>query len=292
MKKRKWKPGDRYDGYKLKNIDPIIRLMPYIMRYRSDSLNMFSSSIDITNAEKYIKQKHEEGYTHFGLLHLILAAYVRTVSQRPAINRFVSGQKIYARKNIEICMTVKKEMKLDAPETCIKMVFEPDATPVDVYNKFNDIVQQSKTEDENSSFDKTIKLLNYIPGFIFKFVMFILRTLDYFGILPRFLLKVSPFHASMVITSMGSLGIPPIYHHIYDFGNIPLFVAYGKRRKVREMNAEGETEEKVYSDICVVTDERICDGYYYASAFKMLQRLIRSPEKLDTPPEEIIEDVE
>ncbi len=292
MKKRKWKLGDRSDGYKLRNIDPIIKLMPYIMRYRSDSMNMFSSSVDITNAEKYIKQKHEEGYRNFGLLHLILAAYVRTVSQRPAINRFVSGQKVYARKNIEVCMTIKKEMSLDAPETCIKIVFEPDATPIDIYNKFNEIVLQNKQETGESSFDKTAKLLNYIPGFIFKFVMFLLRTLDYFGILPKFLLKVSPFHASMVITSMGSLGIPPIFHHIYDFGNIPLFVAYGKRRKAYEMNSDGTVEEKIYSDICVVTDERICDGFYYASAFKMLQRLIRSPEKLDTPPEEIIEDVE
>ncbi len=292
MSKRKWRFGDRTDGYKLRNIDPIIKLMPYIMRYRSDSLNMFSSSVDITNAEKYIKKKHEEGYRHFGLLHLILAAYVRTVSQRPAINRFVSGQKVYARKNIEVCMTIKKEMSLNAPETCIKIIFEPDVTPVEVYNKFNEVVQEFKQEQAESDFDKTAKLLNYIPGFILKFAMFLLRTLDYFGLLPKFLLKVSPFHASMVITSMGSLGIPPVYHHIYDFGNVPLFVAFGKRRKVREYNADGELDERVYSDFCVVTDERICDGYYYASAFKMLQRLLRSPEKMDTPPEEIIEDVE
>lgn len=292
MKKRKRRFGDRSDGYRLKNIDPIIKLMPFIMRYRSDAMNMFSSSVNITAAEEYIREKHAEGYEHFGLVHLIIAAYVRTVSQRPAINRFVSGQQVFARNKIEIAITIKKEMSLSSPETCIKMIFEPDATPVDIYNEFDRQVQEYRKQQAESDFDKTARILNYIPRFVLKFAIFLLRVLDYFGILPKFLLKVSPFHASMVITSMGSLGIPPIFHHIYDFGNVPLFVAFGKRRKAYELNAEGQVEEKIYSDMCVVTDERICDGYYYASAFKMLQRLMRNPKKMDVPPEEIIEDVD
>ncbi len=292
MKERKRRFGDRTDGYLLRKIDPIIKLMPFIMRYRSDAMNMFSASVDITQAEKYIKEMHEKGYEHFGLVHLIIAAYVRTVSQRPAINRFVAGQQVFARNKIEVAITIKKEMSLESPETCIKMIFDPSSTPLDVYNIFNTEVQEYRKKQQESDFDKTARILNYIPRFVLKFALFLLRVLDYFGILPKFLLKVSPFHASMVITSMGSLGIPPIFHHIYDFGNVPLFVAFGKRRKVYELNSEGNTEEKLYSDICVVTDERICDGYYYASAFKMLQRLMRNPYKMDTPPEEIIYDVD
>ncbi|MBE6718574.1 MAG: hypothetical protein E7574_04915 [Ruminococcaceae bacterium] len=292
MKKRKRRFGDRADGYLLKNISPMLKLTPFIMRYRSDSLNMFTSSVEISAAEKYIKQKHAEGHEHFGLVHLIIAAYVRTVSQRPAINRFVSGQQIFSRKNIEVAITIKKEMTLESPDTCIKMIFEPDATPMDVYNQFNNAVVEYRKQQQESDFDKTARILNYIPRFVLKFAMFLLRTLDYFGLLPKFLLKVSPFHASLVITSMGSLGIPPVFHHIYDFGNVPLFVAFGKRRKVYELNSEGNAEEKHYTDLCVVTDERICDGYYYASAFKMMQRLMRNPYKMDTPPEEIIEDID
>ncbi len=292
MKEKKRRFGDRADGYLLRKIDPIIKIMPFIMRYRSDAMNMFSANVDITQAEKYIREMHEKGYEHFGLIHLIIAAYVRTVSQRPAINRFVAGQQVFARNKIEVAITIKKKMSLDSPETCIKMIFKPDATPLDVYNTFNKEVEEYRKQQEESDFDKTARILNYIPRFVLKFAVFTLRVLDYFGILPKFLLKVSPFHASMVITSMGSLGIPPIFHHIYDFGNVPLFVAFGKRRKAYELNAEGAVEEKIYSDICVVTDERICDGYYYASAFKMLQRLMRNPYKMDTPPEEIISDVD
>lgn len=291
MNKRKFRLGDRSDGYKLRTLDPFIRILPFIMPKRSDSLNMFSSRIEISAAERYIRQKHEEGYTNFGLLHLLLAAYVRTVSQRPAINRFVSGQQIYARKNIEIIMTVKKDMTLDAPETSIKMQFEPTVTPIEVYEKFNKLALESKTENSNSGVDQAAKFFNYIPRFFMRFVMFILRALDYYGLLPKFLLNISPFHGSLVVTSMGSLGIPPVFHHIYDFGNVPVFIAFGKRHRVNEINDDGSIKKSIYSDICIVTDERICDGFYYASAFKMVERLMRNPHKLDTPPETVEEDI-
>jgi hypothetical protein len=42
----------------------------------------------------------------------------------------------------------------------------------------------------------------------------------------------------------------------------------------------------------VVTDERICDGHYYASAFKYLMRLFQHPERLERPPERVVEDVD
>ena len=38
-----------------------------------------------------------------------------------------------------------------------------------------------------------------------------------------------------------------------------------------------------------VGDERICDGYYYAHSFKMLTKLLRHPELLETAPEEVEE---
>ena len=56
--------------------------------------------------------------------------------------------------------------------------------------------------------------------------------LDYHGWLPKALMKVSPFHGSMIVTSMGSLGIPAIYHHLYNFGTCSLFVAMGKTKVV------------------------------------------------------------
>ena len=279
------------EGRKLKTLPPMNMVSPFIMVNRIGSSNYFSDRIEITAADEYIKKKRAEGLKGFGMLHLFLAAYVRTVSQRPGINRFIRGQRAYARNNIEIDMTIKKELKLDAPETCIKAEYNPGDTADDIYRIFTKLVDDYKNTDDESNFDATAKVLRYIPAFFLKFVIFLFKFLDYFGMLPRALTKVSPFHGSMFITSMGSLGIPPIYHHLYDFGNLPVFVSYGKKYEENSIDSDGTVVKHKYVDFTVVTDERICDGHYYASAFKYLMGIMKKPSVLDTPPEKIVEDI-
>ncbi|HBL84837.1 MAG: hypothetical protein A2Y17_05115 [Clostridiales bacterium GWF2_38_85] len=289
---RKRRFGDRSDGYKVRSLAPMFKVSPYIMKKRSDACNFLDDSIDIENAEKYIAEKRKEGLKGLGMLHLIVAAYVRTISQRPGINRFINGQKIYARNNIEINLAIKKDMKLNSMDTIIKLEVKPDATIKDIYDKFNTIIEENRTEGDVSNFDSAARVIDYIPGLVKKFTVWLLSFLDYFGLLPRFLTRLSPFHGSFFITSMGSLGIPPIYHHIYDFGNVPVFCSYGAKRTQFELNREGKVIEKKYVDYKFVTDERICDGHYFASALKMFKSYMKNPECLTNPPEEVVEDID
>ena len=291
-KKRRRRWGDRSDGRKLRTTSPMLKFMPYIMARRSDAQNTYADSFDITKVDTYCRQKVKQGYTHFGFLHVFLAAYIRTVSQRPGINRFISGQKAFARNDIVVVMTIKRNMSLESDDTCIKVHFSPDDTIDTVYEKFNNVVQANNKEGETNSFDKLNRLLLFIPGLFLRWTVKLLHFLDYFGLLPKKLLELSPFHGSLIVTSMGSLGIKPIYHHIYDFGNLPIFVAYGAKRTAIALDKDGSVSKRRYIDIKVVTDERICDGYYYASSFKLMKRFVENPEVLEIPPEEIFEDIE
>ena len=134
-------------------------------------------------------------------------------------------------------------------------------------------------------------MLNYIPGLLLRFTVRLLRFLDYFGLLPRVLTKLSPFHGSLFITSMGSLGIPPIVHHLYDFGTVPVFIAFGSKERELRVRADGSVYKHSYVDLTYNLDERICDGYYYASAMKVMRGVYKRPEVLDNPPEKVIEDI-
>ena len=168
---------------------------------------------------------------------------------------------------------------------------QPDATLEDVYNALDAEITGYRNAP-GGGFDNLVKVLSMIPALLLKFVVFLLRVLDYFGAIPKFLTNLSPFHCSFFITSMGSLGIPPIHHHLYDFGTCPAFCSFGSKRREYEMDADGKVEKKSYVDITFVTDERICDGFYYASALKLLKSILRDPWQLDTPPAEVKEDVE
>lgn len=289
-KKRRF--GDRKDGRRVRTMSPMSYVIPYIMRTRNDAQNQIADTIDITEADKFLREMRAKGYKSISVLHVFIAAYIRAISMRPGINRFCSGQKIYHRNTIEINMAVKKEMSLDAPDTMIKVRFEPTDTITDVYEKLNAVVEKATAEGSNTDFDKTARWLTRLPGILFRGTVRLLEFLDYHGWLPQALLDVSPFHGSMIITSMGSLGIPPIYHHLYNFGNLPVFISYGLKYHKNVMNANGAVERRTMIDVKVVTDERICDGFYFTSALKLIRKFVASPALLTTPPETVIEDID
>lgn len=284
--------GDRKDGRRLRSIDPMNLVAGYIMPERNDACNSIQDTVEITAVERYIHKKRAEGLKDFGIMHVFLAAYVRCVSKYPGLNRFFSGQRVHQRDDdIAFTMTVKKEMATDAPETTIKLHLSRSDTAEDVYRKLNALIEEVKNSPLDSSFDKVAGLLASIPGLILKFVVWVLKLLDYFGKLPSFLTELSPFHGSVIFTSMGSLGIPPIVHHLYNFGNLPVFLAFGRKYRKHELNAEGEVVIRRYVDLVLNTDERTVDGFYYAAVLKHFHKLMRHPEQLDAPPEEIVEDI-
>ena len=285
--------GDRTDGRRVRTLSPMAQITSYFQVERNTCSNFFEESFEITHVDRYIRQKRREGMTDFGITHVLLAAYVRGVAKYPQLNRFISGQKVYSRGNdIQYCMVIKKEMSVDSPDTSIKVHLTPYDTAQDVYEKLNAAVAGVKsTRELDSKLDGLIHVFTLIPSIFMKFLVWLLKLLDYFGLLPKFLLELSPFHGSLFFTSMGSLGIRPIYHHLYDFGNLPVFGAFGCKRRAYELQEDGSVVQKKYIDVKFVLDERIVDGYYYATFFKYYRSLLRHPEILDQPPAEVLSDI-
>ncbi|MBR4467409.1 MAG: hypothetical protein IKS34_03810 [Clostridia bacterium] len=277
------------EGRRVRSLSPMSYVAVYIMKDRNDATNYYADRIEISHTEEYIRQKKEEGKPGFNLMYVILAAYVRTLATHPEANRFIRGQKIYARNCIEVMLTIKLEMKRNAPDTVLKVIFPPDATADDIYRIMNETIETARSGQ--TSFDGLAKAINIIPGVLLRGTVGFLKFLDYFGLLPRKLTKLSPFHGSLAITSMGSLRIRPIYHHLYNFGNIPAFIAFGTSYTELEPQSDGSTAKHKYVDLKFCLDERIMDGYGYASVLHCLKHLLQNPFALDEKPKEIIEDI-
>ena len=283
--------GDRKDGRLLRSLSPFSRFMPYIMPKRNDASNLYSFSLELGGVEPWLREKRRENWKGMGLLHLFLAAYVRTLAHCPGLNRFISGQKIFARYNIEIVMMVKRSLSIEEDEDAVKILFEPTDTIYDVYRKLAEKVDEVKSGSGDNGTDQAASALMKVPGLLLKAVVWVLNLLDYFGWLPARLLQVSPFHGSMILTDLGSLGTGPVYHHIYNFGNLPLFVAMGAKRRTVELDKTGIPAERKYVDFKVTMDERTVDGIYFANAMKYLQYYLKNPALLEQPPETVVEDV-
>ena len=283
--------GDRSDGYRLRKIDPFFRVIPFIMKKRSASEIFFEERIYIAKGQKFIRELRNEGY-RCGFLHIIIASMVRMYSQKPKVNRSIRGKKHYARNEISIAFAIKKEMSEKAEETTVKVKFKADANIYEVIDEVNRVIDLNKQQEQKNNTDKFVIFFKYLPNFVLAGAMGLIRFFDNLGILPRFLIDLSPFHASMFITDVGSIGIKPVYHHLYNLGTVTSFVAFGTRAREQYVDAELNVENKKALDVRIVSDERVVDGYYFAGAIKLASRILSDPSCLRERPEQIVVDDE
>lgn len=291
MSKYKRRFGDRKEGRLLRSLPAFAKFVPFIMPTRNDACNQYEESFEVSDVDRRLRKLRVDGYKGIGILHFIIAAYIRGVSMLPGMNRFIVGRRIYARDNIEVVMTVRRSLAIDATETTIKVVFEPTDTIFDVYRKMNEKIYEIKTVEGNNNTEDVAEAMCKAPRFLLRFALTILRIMDYFGWLPQSLLDASPFHGSMIITDLGSLRIGPIYHHIYNFGTLPVFISFGAKRHAYELDRHGNMVDRKYVDCKFVMDERTVDGHYYAQFLQAFRYICQHPEIVETPPSKVVEDV-
>lgn len=291
MSKYKRRFGDRKEGRLLRSLPAFAKFVPFIMPTRNDACNQYEESFEVSDVDRRLRKLRVDGYKGIGILHFIIAAYICGVSMLPGMNRFVVGRRIYARDNIEVVMTVKRSLAIDATETTIKVVFEPTDTIFDVYRKMSEKIDEIKTVEGNNNTEDVAEAMCKAPRFLLRFALTILRIMDYFGWLPQSLLDASPFHGSMIITDLGSLRIGPIYHHIYNFGTLPVFISFGAKRHAYELDRHGNMVDRKYVDCKFVMDERTVDGHYYAQFLQAFRYICQHPEIVETPPSKVVEDV-
>lgn len=291
MSKYKRRFGDRKEGRLLRSLPAFAKFVPFIMPTRNDACNQYEESFEVSDVDRRLRKLRVDGYKGIGILHFIIAAYIRGISMLPGMNRFIVGRRIYARDNIEVVMTVKRSLAIDATETTIKVVFEPTDTIFDVYRKMSEKIDEIKTVEGNNNTEDVAEAMCKAPRFLLRFALTILRIMDYFGWLPQSLLDASPFHGSMIITDLGSLRIGPIYHHIYNFGTLPVFISFGAKRHAYELDRHGNMVDRKYVDCKFVMDERTVDGHYYAQFLQAFRYICQHPEIVETTPSKVVEDV-
>ncbi len=278
----------RADGKKVKNADPMYKVAAHIMSKRSDSMNMITLDIPVDPISEYLNQKRKEGkrYSH---LSVYITALIHTFAQYPALNRFVVNKTIYARNELAIGMVVLKGGSIDSHGTMNKMIFDPKSTIDDTENTIRAYIEENRKAENSNGTDKMIKFLTSVPG-LMRFGVCMFKVLDKYGLLPKAILDVSPFHISAVITNLASIRTNHIYHHIYDFGTTSIALAMGNMREIPKRKKDEIIFERCMP-IGMVMDERIASGSYYALAFRKFRNLLENPHLLETPPEIVKEDI-
>ena len=280
--------GHRPDGKRIKGIDPVVAITPYIMPMRCDAQVFLEHKLDYELLSRYIAKKGLEGQK-VTFMQIIVAAYVRGISQHPEINRFIKNKQYYIRNNCSVAFTILKDSQNhDSPESVVRIEFDPTDTLFDVRDRMVAAVEANRGESSDGDvfIDKLLKVLFSVPG-LPNVIVGLVRFLDRYGLAPGMLIKELPFYTGMFITNNASIGLHHVWHHIYNFGTVSAFFGMGSILKEAAVDAEGKARMKRWLPIGVTVDERVTSGAHYAAFFADVVRWLNHPEQLEQPPESV-----
>ena len=279
--------GRRSDGYLIRNIDPIVALMPHIMSERNDAMVQLEYEIDYGRLARYVVSKEQEG-VKLTFMDVVIAAFVRTIAELPELNRFIINKRVYARKTLSVSFAVLRsngENVSDVDENTTKCYFDPHDTIYDVARRMNEVIEEARKPDaDNATMKVASKLLK---SFICRPAVTVLKWMDRHGMLPKMIIDASPFHTSLFLTNNASVGLPAVFHHIYNFGSTTMFWSMGAPRRKVDIDKEGKPVRTRFMPIGVTVDERVAAGRVFGMMIARMMRYFADPSLLEQPPETV-----
>jgi hypothetical protein len=279
---------DRSDGSRVRGLDAVKAVLPYVLRRRSEAAVFFSRDIEVEGAMAYLRRKNQEaGGERYSLFGVLIAAAVRTIALKPRLNRFVHRRAVYARRGISVSFIVKKSLTEASSEANAKIGFEPEDDLERATAKINAGIEAARAGSPARG-DAAYRLYHSLP-FGKATASLVFRLLDRFNVAPRRALESDPLFTSVYFANLGSIGLDPPYHQLYDWGTASVFMVVGR---IFQKAAGGSGEEgarggaqgrRHYVTVKFAVDERIADGLYFAHAVALFQKLVSRPECLEAP---------
>jgi hypothetical protein len=275
----------RTDGTYVRDLPPLRRVIPYLMRTRTESIVYFPQRIEVDGLLAWLEETnagrpHDERVT---LFHVFLTAIARTVRLRPQTNRFVAGRRTYEHREISLSFVVKQGMSEEAEESEARVVLTGEESVEDVRRLVNDVVRRERAADERGGDDRLIDFFASWPRPVLSGVAGGLRWLDHHNLMPRQLIEAIPLYTSVYVVNAGSIGIDPPFHHLYETGTASAFVAIGQVAPQPVVDEAGAVVAGQCVDVVYTLDERASDGFYFARTSEVIRRLVAEPDLLADP---------
>lgn len=263
---------------RVKNKGSLFAFYPYLSRTRTESVIYFSRELDVTNAINFLNEKKRSGIT-VSLFNLLAAAIAKTFEQRPFLNRFVLGRRLYQREIFDISYVIKKNLTDLGDEILTTVEIPKGATIDEIASKMNQ-GQKDLRSKEITGLDNLMNMFADLPRPIMRILFALVRFCDFHGILPSFIRSELPFYCSVFISNLGSIGVDAPFHHLYEMGTTSFFLAIGRPQLKAVAIKNGTVEVRKIVNLNFSVDERICDGYYLARSLDKFLKYMENPHTI------------
>lgn len=281
--KRKW--GDRKDARWVKDVPGLQTIMAYLMPNRTDCEVCLQDKFDVTELLKYIDEKNAEHPEYkTTLFHCLIVSLARMVNERPLMNRFIQGFRMYERHEISISFVCKRRFEDHAEEALMFFVPKMTDTLDEVSKKIvGEIHETRKSEKATGGVDELLDTFAKFPRFFLIAFVKLIRILDFWGINPDAITAGDPNYSTILCSNLGSIKCPSVYHHLNNYGTNSIMVTIGTIHKEQVVMDDGSVQIRDMVDFSATLDERIGDGFYFARSLKLVKHICANPSLLDKP---------
>ena len=277
--------GDRRDGRWVRDVTGLTTLMMHIMDKRTDAEVYLSDKIDVTELLKYLEKKNAQHPDYkTTVFHCFILAVGRMIRERPKMNRFIQGRRMYERYEISLSFMAKRRFT-DHSEEAMMFFVPKDEDTIDSfsYHVAGEIREMRKSEHSTGGMDSTIDAFAKIPRLILMPIIGIIRALDFWGINPKALTDGDTNYSTVLFSNLGSIKGPAVYHHLNNYGTTGIMITIGTIHKEELVMDDGSKQIRDVVEIGATIDERIADGFYFVRSLKLVKHIFAHPELLDRP---------
>ncbi len=263
------------DGRVVEDLPGVRRVMPFLMRGRNESAVFFEQTLDLERALPWLERFNEGRARRAHLFHLVLGGLARTLHEHPKLNRYVVGRRVYQRDEVSISFAMKPERSERSALSVVKLVFSAEEPFAALVDRVVSRIEEGRRGKKSGS-DREADVLSRLPSPLLELGVRAFRALDAIGLAPRAMLESDPMHASVFVANLGSLGMDTAFHHLYEYGDCPVFAVLGKIERAPVVVGD-RVEARTVARMRYTYDERIEDGFYAGRALARMKELVEDP---------------
>lgn len=253
-------------------------LFPFMMKGRNESIAYYPVVVDAENLLDHV-EKVKGTPEEISIFEAVMLALVRILRERPTLNRYIIGRRLYQRHDVELSFVARREYSLDSSETNVVVNVKPGDDAATALAKLRGEIKVAKS-GEHKDDDALISLFLKMPRSVLRLAVNALATWDFYVDTPGFLRGIDPMRCSAYVANLGSVGLGAAYHHLFEWGTCSLFVTIGQIRPTVVVGPDGNPAVRRTMELKIALDERIADGYYDARALELFDSYLNDPEQL------------
>ena len=267
----------RSDGVLVRDLPRDRRVMPYLMRGRNEAAVYLEHDASLRKTDAFIRAWNQANPgMRIDVFHVAVWALRSCFERYPSTHRVVVGGRLYERNGIWFSYAIKTKLESGAPLIVVKRRFDLDESFGAMVLGMHETEAEYRT-GKAKRVDQELGLLMAFPGFMRRFLMRMVNLGDRVGVLPRSFIENDPMYASAFLANMASLGMPAVYHHLYEYGTAGLFGSLGRPTPEPGSPTSGPDRRRVMN-VRWTFDERVEDGLTCWYGTRRFRQVLEDPE--------------